>query len=125
LHTDMTISLDTPDAMARAAVDASRSGFRTLKIKLGRDWRADLERLEVVRDAVPAAQFRLDANQGWDVKSAIRIIRAIEDAGVPLQLVEQPVVKDDLDGLAAVTAAVDVPIMADESLSSPRDAFEI
>ena len=125
LHTDMTISLDTPEAMARAAIDAAGNGFHTLKVKLGSDQHSDLDRLKAVRDAVPAARFRLDANQGWSVKSAIRIIRAIEDAGIPLQLVEQPVPKDDVDGLAAVTAAVDVPIMADESLSSPRDAFEI
>jgi L-alanine-DL-glutamate epimerase-like enolase superfamily enzyme len=125
LRTDMTISLDTPQAMAQAAVAAHGQGFEVLKIKLGSDQRADLERLEAVHQAVPAAEFRLDANQGWDVKTAIRVIRTIEDAGIPLQLVEQPVVGHDLKGLAAVTAAVDVPIMADESISSPHDAFEI
>jgi len=125
LHTDMTISLAEPDVMTRAATEAANAGFETLKVKLGSDWRADLERLRAVRSAVPAARFRLDANQGWDAKAAVRIIRAIEDADVPLELVEQPVHRDDLDGLARVTAAVDVPIMADESLCSPRDAFEI
>src|SRR5699024_665924 len=125
LHTDMTISLDSQEAMAHAADEAARDGFTTLKVKLGSDWRADLDRLRAVRDVVPNAWFRLDANQGWEPKSAIHIIRAIEDAGIPLELVEQPVDKNDLDGLAAVTAAVDVPIMADESLGSPRDALEI
>src|SRR5699024_6276764 len=113
LHTDMTISLDSQEAMAHAADEAARDGFTTLKVKLGSDWRADLDRLRAVRDVVPNAWFRLDANQGWEPKSAIHIIRAIEDAGIPLELVEQPVDKNDLDGLAAVTAAVDVPIMAD------------
>src|SRR5699024_6096526 len=113
LHTDMTISLAEPDVMTRAATEAANAGFETLKVKLGSDWRADLERLRAVRSAVPAARFRLDANQGWDAKAAVRIIRAIEDADVPLELVEQPVHRDDLDGLARVTAAVDVPIMAD------------
>jgi L-Ala-D/L-Glu epimerase len=125
LRTDMTISLDAPQNMAQAAVQAAGQGFDILKIKLGDDWRADLERLEAVHDAVPDALFRLDANQGWDVKSAIRVIRAIEDAGIPLQLVEQPVAGHDLDGLARVTAAVDVPIMADESVSAPHSAFEV
>jgi L-alanine-DL-glutamate epimerase-like enolase superfamily enzyme len=125
LHTDMTVSLDTPGAMARAAEQAADAGFEVLKIKLGSDWRADLDRLRAVHDAAPAALFRLDANQGWEVKTAIRIIRGIEDAGIPLQLVEQPVVKHDLTGLAAVTAAVDVPIMADEAIASPHDAFAI
>jgi L-Ala-D/L-Glu epimerase len=125
LRTDMTISLDAPEAMARAAVAAHGQGFEVLKIKLGSDWSADLRRLQAVHRAVPAAVFRLDANQGWDVKTAIRVIRTIEDAGIPLQLVEQPVVRHDLAGLAAVTAAVDVPVMADEAIASPHDAFEI
>lgn len=125
LRTDMTISLAAPETMARAAVSAFEDGFTVLKVKLGHDWRADLARLRTVHDAVPEAEFRLDANQGWDPKSAVRIIRAIQDAHLPLQLVEQPVPKNDLRGLAAVTAAVDVPIMADEALNSPRDAFEI
>ena len=125
LRTDMTVSLAAPETMAQEAVNAFEDGFTALKIKLGDDWLADLERLKVVRDAVPEAEFRLDANQGWDAKSAVRIIRAIQDAHIPLQLVEQPVPKDDLHGLAAVTAAVDVPIMADEAVNSPRDAFEI
>lgn len=125
LRTDMTISLDAPQRMAEAAATAVDDGFEVLKIKLGNDWRADLERLEAVRAAAPHVRFRLDANQGWDVKSAIRVIRAIEDAGIPLELVEQPVHKDDLAGMATVTSAVDVPVMADESVSSPHSALEI
>lgn len=125
LRTDMTVSLDTPQRMADAAVEAVGDGFDVLKIKLGNDWRADLDRLRAVREAAQDVRFRLDANQGWDVKSAIRVIRAIEDAGIPLELVEQPVAGRDLAGMAAVTAAVDVPIMADESVSSPHSALEI
>ncbi|MBB3663740.1 L-alanine-DL-glutamate epimerase-like enolase superfamily enzyme [Prauserella sediminis] len=125
LRTDMTVSLDTPQRMADAAVEAVGDGFDVLKIKLGNDWRADLDRLRAVREAAPDVRFRLDANQGWDVKSAIRVIRAIEDAGIPLELVEQPVASRDLAGMAAVTAAVDVPVMADESVSSPHSALEI
>lgn len=125
LRTDMTVSLDTPQRMAEAAVEAVDDGFDVLKIKLGNDWRADLERLRAVREAAPDVRFRLDANQGWDVKSAIRVIRAIEDTGIPLELVEQPVGKHDLPGMAAVTAAVHVPVMADESVSSPHSALEI
>ncbi|GAA1235228.1 hypothetical protein GCM10009676_18890 [Prauserella halophila] len=116
------------NAANKVHADKSREagdGFDVLKIKLGDDRHADLERLRAVRDAAPDVRFRLDANQGWDVKSAIRVIRAIEDAGIPLELVEQPVGKHDLAGMAAVTAAVDVPVMADESVSSPRSALEI
>lgn len=125
LRTDMTVGLADPETMARAAVSAFEDGFTVLKVKLGRDRRADLDRLKAVHEAVPEAEFRLDANQGWDAKAAVRIIHTIQDAQIPLQLVEQPVPKHDLRGLAAVTAAVDVPIMADEALNSPQDAFAI
>ena len=125
LPTDMTISLEEPDRMALHAGEAVQAGFTVLKIKLGSNWEADLVRLRAVREAAPSATFRLDANQGWDVKSAIRIIRRIEDEGLPVDLVEQPVPKHDLAGLAAVTRAVQTPIMADESIASARDAISI
>lgn len=125
LPTDMTVSLTDPEDMARKAAAAVEQGYQLLKIKLGSDWRADLERLAAVAEAAPSAGLRLDANQGWDVKSAIRIIRAIEDAGLPVRLVEQPVDRCDLAGLAAVTRAVGLPIMADEAISSPTDALEL
>ena len=125
LHGDMTVSLTDPEDMAARAADAADRGHDTLKIKLGSDWRVDLERLRAVVDAAPDAVLRLDANQGWDVKSAIRIITAIEEAGLPVQLVEQPVDRRDLTGLGEVTRAVGTPIMADEAVSGPEDALAI
>ena len=125
LATDMTVSLGEAGDMAQEAAAAVGQGYDVLKIKLGRNWRADLDRLTAVTRAAPSARLRLDANQGWDVKSAIRVIRAIEDAGLPVQLVEQPVDRRDLTGLAAVTRAVDTPIMADEAAATPADALEL
>ncbi|GAB3559722.1 dipeptide epimerase [Spelaeicoccus albus] len=122
---DMTVSLDEPDVMARHAADAAESGFTCIKVKLGNDTARDLDRLRAVCDAAPHARLRLDANQGWNAKDAVRVIRRIEDADLPVDLVEQPVPKWDLDGLAAVTRAAGLPIMADESLASPHDAFEL
>lgn len=124
-RTDMTISLGTPENMVRDAVAAEEDGFDILKIKVGGDWRTDLERLEAVHGAVPSARFRLDANQGWAAKDAIRTIRRLEDIGMPVDLVEQPTPKADIDALARVTGAVDTPIMADESVATPQDAAKI
>ena len=70
-------------------------------------------------------QIRVDANQGWTPREAIRAIRELEDAGVDVEFVEQPVAAADLAGLAAVTAAVDTPVMADESLFGVRDLTEL
>lgn len=125
LRTDMTVSLADPDDMATAAAAAAADGYDVLKIKLGKEWRTDLVRLRAVCDAAPSVALRLDANQGWEVRPAIRIIRELEDAGLPVQLVEQPVVARDIAGLAEVTRAVDTPVMADESIASPADALEL
>lgn len=122
---DMTVSLDEPEAMARHAADAASSGFTRLKVKLGNDPARDIDRLRAVCEAAPRARLRLDANQGWSAKDAVTVIRRIEDAGLPVDLVEQPVPKWDLDGLAAVTRSTRLPIMADESLAGPHDAFEL
>ena len=85
-----------------------------------------MERVAAIREAVgPNVQLRVDANQGWEAKEAVRIIRAMEDRGLCLDLVEQPVPALDTDGLEHVTRNVETPILADEAVFSPRDAKNI
>jgi len=67
----------------------------------------------------------VDANQGWTPKETIRFADAVADAGIDLELIEQPVPADDTAGLASVTERVRVPVCADESLFSPADAVEL
>src|SRR5690606_26553503 len=71
------------------------------------------------------ALLRLDANQGWTAKEAVHAIRSLEDAGVRLDLVEQPVKARDLEGMRYVTERVHTPIMADESVFGPMEVLEI
>lgn len=122
---DMTVSLEDPAVMAERAREAVAGGARILKIKLGRDIGADRERLAAVLEAVPDVRLRLDANQGWDVDQAITVIRGFEDAGLPVDLVEQPVAAEDLEGMARVRAAVATPIMADEAVWTAADARRV
>jgi L-alanine-DL-glutamate epimerase-like enolase superfamily enzyme len=70
-------------------------------------------------------RIRLDANQGWTPREAVRAIGAMQDASLDLELVEQPVPMHDLEGLAWVTARVDVPILADESVFGVRDLVAV
>lgn len=122
LENDMTVSLEDPATMAARAAEAVAAGTRILKIKLGRDVAEDRRRLHAVLEAAPQARLRLDANQGWSVGDAIAIISGMEDDGLPVDLVEQPVAAADVAGLARVRAAVATPIMADEALWSSEDA---
>jgi L-alanine-DL-glutamate epimerase-like enolase superfamily enzyme len=87
---------------------------------------ADYATVRAVRAAVgPEPRIRLDANEGWSARDAVRVIRTIEDAGLDVELVEQPVHRADLNGLAWVSERVDTPIMADESVFGVADLLEV
>lgn len=127
ITTDITISVNDPEEMARDSIDAIKRGYKTLKIKVGSDEASkDIERMKAIRDAIGYdVGLRIDANQGWNHKEAIYTLRKMEDAGLDIELVEQPVPGYDLEGLKLVTDNVNIPVMADESVFSPRDAMKI
>ncbi|WP_019241271.1 MULTISPECIES: dipeptide epimerase [Bacillus] len=127
IETDFTVSVNSPREMGDDAVRLVSEGFNILKIKVGKDEiHTDLARIKEIRQRVGRSVIiRLDANQGWSTKEAISIIRKIEDLDLGIELIEQPVHKDDRRGLKTVTDSVDTLIMADESVFSPNDAFEI
>jgi L-Ala-D/L-Glu epimerase len=124
--TDVTLAAGDAGALAAAAKDRVGEGFAVLKLKVGTDAAGDLDRVRSVRAAVGSeVGIRLDANQGWTPREAVRVIRAIEDAGLGVELVEQPVARWDLDGLAWVSDRVGVPILADEAVYGVRDLVEV
>lgn len=111
------------EAVAEAEGAVAR-GIHTLKLKVGRDPRADIERVTAIRRAVgDAVRLRIDANAGYTVPVATRLIDRL--APLELEYVEQPVAAWDIAGLAAVRRATGVPVMADESLHSLRDAVAL
>ncbi|MEW2330344.1 dipeptide epimerase [Micromonospora chersina] len=124
--TDVTLAAGDAVDLAAAATRRRAEGFTVLKLKVGTDARGDLDRVRAVRAAVgPDVRIRLDANQGWTPREAVRVIRGIEDAGLDVELVEQPVHRRDLDGLAWVSDRVELPILADESVFDLRDLVEV
>lgn len=126
LPTDVTLAAGSAEDMAAAAVKRTREGFGVLKVKVGDGAADDVDRLCQIRAAVgPEVRVRIDANQGWTPRQAVRAIRSMEDAGIDLELVEQPVTSGDLDGLAFVTAQINTPVLADESVWSARDLLEV
>lgn len=125
MRNDMTVSLEEPATMAERAREAVAAGHEILKIKLGHDIAEDRERLAAVVEAAPSARLRLDANQGWLPDQAVEIITGFEKDGLPVELVEQPVAAVDVEGLARVTAATSLPIMADEAVWSAADAHRL
>lgn len=125
LTTDITISVNDPETMERDTLDALSKGYDTLKIKVGENPAMDLARLRAVRAAAPDAMIRIDANQAWTPRQAVRLLDNMQSEGLNIELVEQPVKARDLEGLQFVTAHSPVPVMADESMFSPLDAMTI
>lgn len=127
VRTDVTLSAGDADALAVAAADRLADGFDVLKVKVGTgDGAADFERVRRIRDTVgPGPRIRLDANQGWSRRDAVRAIHAMEDAGCDVEFVEQPVPARDLEGMAWITDRVSTPILADESVYGVRDLVAV
>ena len=106
----------------------SINGFTVLKVKLGTDDPAlDVMLAETVYYAAEGrARIRIDANQAWSPKQALRVIKRLEDLmGDSLELVEQPVPADKLEYLAFVKERVETPIAADESARSPEEVARV
>jgi muconate cycloisomerase len=97
----------------------------TIKIKTGIDGDHDILAVHAIRKAIGEdVKLKVDANTGWtNPKEAIRVLRAIEDCRI--LLAEQPVRGWDLDGMAMVAKAVDIPIAADESVWDSHDVIRI
>jgi L-alanine-DL-glutamate epimerase-like enolase superfamily enzyme len=121
--TDVTIAAGSA---AEVAMDRIAEGFAVLKVKVGADPAGDIARVTAIRTAVgPDVRLRLDANQGWTPREAVRVLAAIADAGLDVEFVEQPVPAWDLDGLAWVSERSSIPVMADESVFGVRDLVEV
>jgi len=124
--TDITISVNPPEEMARDALNAVGRGYDCLKVKVGADPSLDVARLAAVRKAVgDEVCVRIDANQAWKPKEAVRILNEMQEKGLKIEFVEQPVAARDLEGLKYVTERSYVPVLADESVFSPEDAMTI
>jgi L-alanine-DL-glutamate epimerase and related enzymes of enolase superfamily len=127
LVTDFTVSVNSTEEMIADARELVRKGYDTLKIKVGNSTeQEDIERVSGIRQAVgPQIKLRLDANQGWTVKEAISAIRRMEKLELAIELIEQPVPAWDFEGMKRVTEAVEMPVMADESVFSLHDAARL
>lgn len=115
--TSFTIGLDETDRVREKAADAVEAGHSVLKIKLGTD--RDRELVDAVRDAAPDARLRVDANEAWTPKEAVRKAGWLADRDV--EFVEQPVPAENPEGLRYVYERSELPIAADESCVTAAD----
>ena len=123
--TDITIVIGSLDEARAAARRFAQQGFKAFKIKIGRDEDLDLNRILAVREIAPDSELILDANMGFSAQRMLAFLNRLDKHAVRPLLLEQPVAKNDWDGLAAITAALagsGTLVCADESVGSLGDA---
>jgi L-alanine-DL-glutamate epimerase-like enolase superfamily enzyme len=110
----VTLGMADPEEMERkleTVID-----FPMIKVKLGGP--GDVDNLRRIR-ARYGGKLQVDANTAWGPADAVRVLRAIEPLGI--ELVEQPVAREDLAGLAWVRERSPIPVFADESCHHTAD----
>jgi len=122
IQTSITLGIEDVPATVEMARKRAQDGFRILKLKGGLDPELDVRRVRAVKRALPEITIRLDADQGYDVQTALDVARVLQDK---LEFLEQPTPAGDLSALHDVTHNSPVPILADESLRGPATALEI
>ena len=125
VETDYSIPMVKPEYGYELAQAVVRRGISTIKIKVGGDVREDVARVEAIREGAPGLVLTLDANQGYSANEALLCLEALDDRGIRPLMLEQPVHKDDYDGLRYVTQHTTVPIAADESVSGAASAARL
>lgn len=118
--TSFTIAITAPEELVARVQEAA--AYPILKVKLGTD--RDLAIVRTIHAAAPRATIRVDANAAWSVDQALSLIPQLAELGV--ELVEQPLAVDDLDGFRILKRAqLPLPIIADESVKAPTDIVRL
>lgn len=122
IHTDMTVSIGTPEKMKEDAIRFKTQGFPAIKVKVGQSKEKDVARIKAIREGIgDDIRLRIDANQGWPTASeAIDILNAL--APYNIEHCEEPIPRWQFMELSKVSEASPIPIMADESCGDDHDA---
>jgi L-alanine-DL-glutamate epimerase-like enolase superfamily enzyme len=124
LETDLTIGINTPQQMAEQAKEFIERGVRILKIKLGKNAKEDVQRIEMITKAIgKKIKLRIDANQGWDYDDAVYVLTALGNYNI--EFCEQPLHKNDDLSLPQLKKVSSIKIMADESVFNHYDAARL
>lgn len=124
-ETDITIPITDRDRTVALARGWYERGFRLFKMKVGKDVESDVQRLEAVHRALPGISFIGDGNQGYSRQDCLIFAQGVKAFGGTMVLLEQPVVREDLDSMAAIRRETGISVAADESVRSLADAQEV
>jgi L-alanine-DL-glutamate epimerase-like enolase superfamily enzyme len=118
------LGLKPPKETAHEALELTQRGYRLVKIKIGLDDKRDIETVKYTREALgDDISISVDANQAYTPMRAVKVLNQLADCN--LIVCEQPVRQDDVRGMAFVRKNVNVPIMADEGVTTAIDALRL
>lgn len=124
LPTSNTIGIKNVEETLKEARDYIKSGFKVLKIKLGKDLAEDIERIVKLRENFGnEIIIRIDANQGYDINQTVEFYT--KTLPLNIELIEQPLPAKAVDEMKSLPAEIRNKIAADESLITPKDALEL
>lgn len=124
--TNYSIGIEEPETALRLAREIVEAGYQRIKLKVGLCPKDDIDIVQrMSQDLPPGVMLRLDANGGWDRLGAVRALQSMEKLGCPVELVEQPVPREDFEGLRFVKERTGYPIAADESVQTLHDARQL
>lgn len=121
LQTDITIVISSQSETEGAAKSFFKQGFRAFKIKIGKDMDVDFKRVCAVKKITKDSKIYLDGNQGYTAKETLYFLELLKKENINPDLIEQPVKKDDWEGLKKITKLSKVPVCADESVRTITD----
>ncbi|MEK7870411.1 MAG: dipeptide epimerase [Nitrospirota bacterium] len=124
-ETDITIPITTLEKSVFLARGWYAQCFRLFKMKVGKDVDQDIRRLEAVHHSLPGISFIGDGNQGFSREECLAFAKGVRRFGGAMVLLEQPVVRDDLDSMTAIRRDTGIPVAADESVRSLADARDV
>lgn len=125
LKTDVTVVIGSAATALAFTTKMRKRGFKIFKVKTGADMDEDYRRLEAVKKAAPGSPIYLDANCACTAKEAEVFMKNLAKMGIHPAVLEQPVKKDDIDGLAYLSRKLPMPVCADESAYSLDDVFRL
>ncbi len=123
IATSITIGILPLHETLFKAKEFLKAGFKIIKLKGGLSYEEDIEKIIKIRELYPEITLRFDGNQGYSVQQAVNFVKGTKNANI--EIFEQPSKVNQELQLGEITNAVNLPVMADESIKTLKDAFRL
>jgi len=125
LETDITIPILPKERSLELAGKWHSKEFGILKIKVGSDYQKEVQLISEINKQNDNLKFILDANQAFEEHEALEFLREVMARGCNVILYEQPLNRSDFQGMARLKKLINIPLAADESVSSIKDLKDV